>query len=101
MQPYSALLALDTTWYRISSEKSRALNLLYLKFSSYKEDCPFSDVFGSASTSVFDSFTPDEIAVMPMEELVDFVLSHGNNRLSNPEEIAKTLKSAANRAYRL
>ncbi|WP_026485803.1 IS110 family RNA-guided transposase [Caldanaerobius polysaccharolyticus] len=102
---YAALQRLTRFRYHlvqtISSEKSRALNLLYLKFSSYKEDCPFSDVFGSASTSVFDSFTPDEIAVMPMEDLVDFVLSHGNNRLSNPEEIAKTLKSAANRAYRL
>ncbi|HHV75387.1 transposase [Thermoanaerobacterium butyriciformans] len=38
---------------------------------------------------------------MPVEELANFVLSHGNNRLKNPEEIAKTLKSAANRAYRL
>lgn len=87
--------------HNINDEKNRALNLLYLKFSSYAEDCPFSDVFGKASSAVFDTFTPDEIAVMPVDELISFIVANGNNRLDNPHEMAEILKKAANRAYRL
>lgn len=90
-----------TLVHNIGDEKNRAMNLLYLKFSSYTQDCPFSDVFGKASTAVFDTFTPDEIAQMPLEDLISFIVANGNNRLDNPPEMAETLKKAANRAYRL
>lgn len=38
---------------------------------------------------------------MPIEDIVDLICSEGNNRLKDPVEIAKKLKSLANRAYRL
>lgn len=38
---------------------------------------------------------------MPLDDLIDFIVKNGNNRLSDPTQIAKTLKAAANRAYRL
>lgn len=102
---YTALQRLTryrfTLVHTIVNEKNRASNLIYLKFSSYTEDCPFSNVFGKASTALLEKYTPDEIAKMPSEELVNFIAANGNNRLKDPQEIVKKLKTAANRAYRL
>lgn len=75
--------------------------MLFLKFSNYKQDNPFTNVFGRASIEVLKEFTPDEIAQISIEELAEFIQSHGKNRFTNPEEIASALKQAANRAYRL
>ncbi|GAW91807.1 IS110 family transposase [Calderihabitans maritimus] len=85
----------------LTAEQNRALNLLFLKFSNYHQDKPFSQTFGKSSLAVLQEFTPDELVEMPLEDLVDFIQSHGNNRLIEPGEMAKTLKQAARRAYRL
>lgn len=50
---------------------------------------------------MLEEFTPDELAQMPLEELAEFIQFHGNNRLASPEDMAKTSKQAAQRAYRL
>ncbi|MDI6601924.1 MAG: IS110 family transposase [Thermoanaerobacteraceae bacterium] len=102
---YAALQRLTRFRYRLvqnlTKEKNRALNLIYLKFSSYVADNPFSNTFGKASTSLIERFTPDEIASMPIEDIAEFIISEGNNRLKDPAVIAIKLKSLANRAYRL
>ncbi|SHF29665.1 Transposase [Desulforamulus putei DSM 12395] len=79
----------------LTREKNRALNLIFLKFSTYQKECPFSNLFGQASTAVIANLTPDEIANLPVEELVDLMLQHGNHRLKDVPEMAKTLKRAA------
>lgn len=85
----------------LTREKNRALNLIFLKFSTYQKECPFSNLFGKASRTIIGNLTPDEIADMPLEELIDLMLQHGNNRLKNIPEMAKAIKQAANKAYRL
>ncbi|MGB9881039.1 MAG: IS110 family transposase [Anaerolineae bacterium] len=85
----------------ITEEQNRALNLLFLKFSNYQKDKPFSDTFGKTSLAVLGEFTPDELAEMPLAELAEFIQSHGKRRLASPEEMASALKQAARRAYRL
>ncbi|MGB9848895.1 MAG: IS110 family transposase [Moorellaceae bacterium] len=85
----------------LTREKNRALNLIFLKFSTYQKDCPFSDIFGQASRAVVGNLTPDEIACMPVEELVDLMLQHGNKRLKDVPEMAKVIKQAARNSYRL
>jgi transposase len=82
-------------------EKNRALNLIFLKFSTYQKVCPFSNLFGQASTAVIGNLTPDEIANLPVEELVDLMLQHGNQRLKDVPEMVKALKRAARNSYRL
>ena len=37
-------------------EKNYCVNLLYLKASEYREDHPFSDVFGATSRAVIQEF---------------------------------------------
>lgn len=53
--------------HNLTREKNRALNLIYLKFSTYSQECPFSDIFGKASVAIIENFTPDNIASMPQE----------------------------------
>ena len=102
---YAALQRLTRMRYHLvhnlTREKNRALNLIYLKFSTYSQDCPFSDIFGKASCAIIENFTPDDIASMPLEDLIKFVSDNGNNRLSDVNKIAEILKTAANRSYRL
>lgn len=83
------------------AEQARAINLLFLKFSSYKDANPFSNLFGKASTAVFEQFTSEELINLGAEELASIIAKNGNNRLKNPNEAAKVIKSAANRSYRL
>lgn len=45
-----------TLVHSIINEKNRASTLIYLKFPSYNEDCPFSNVFGKASTALVEKY---------------------------------------------
>lgn len=85
----------------LAIEQTRAYNYIYLKFSNYQREKPFSSTFGASSLAVLSEFTPDELLNLEIDELANFILANGNNRLGNPQEYAKTLKSMANRAYRL
>lgn len=85
----------------LAREKNRALNLVFLRFSNYSQECPFSDVFGKASEAVLTELTPDQIADAPIDELIELILQHGNNRLQDLPAIAKNLQTIARKAYRL
>lgn len=85
----------------LTTEQNRALNLIFLKFSNYKEDNPFSNTFGKASLAVLQDLWPDELLDMELEDLMAFIMQNGNNRLADPENMAKELKTIARSAYRL
>jgi transposase len=85
----------------LAAEQNRALGLLFLKFSAYKQASPFSKVFGKASTAVLEEFTSEELAAHGVKDLAAFILKNGNNRLKDPEEAAKVIQAAARRSYRL
>ncbi|MFW6311966.1 MAG: IS110 family transposase [Nanoarchaeota archaeon] len=76
------------------AEKNRALNLIFLKFSNYNEEAPFS-AFSKASMALLSKYSPDQIATTDIQKLADFLLQNSNNRLSGDtpiKEIAKTIK---------
>ncbi|MCL6627256.1 MAG: IS110 family transposase [Alicyclobacillus shizuokensis] len=104
---YAALQRLTRFRYNLVQnlirEKNRALGMIFLKFSPLCDDQqnPFSDPFGKAATAVLSELTPDEVAERPLEELAQFIAEHGNNRLRDPQELARELKRLAQRAYRL
>lgn len=86
-------------------EKNRALNLIFLKFSSYadKSNNPFSDIFGKTSSALIEHFTPDEIANTNIEDLVRFISKSSKNHISE-EDILKCieiLNDLSKKAYRL
>ena len=84
-------------------EKQRALDLVFLKFTNYTEEAPFS-VFSKASMALLEHFSPGEIAETDILELPAFLAKHSNNRLGGdktPEDLAKDLRRAAQNSYRL
>lgn len=84
----------------IQKEKNRAINLTFLKFSNFRQ-ATGNKHFNKSSCELLEEFTPDEIADKPLEELVDFILGCGNNRIANPEEFTAEIQKAARNSYRL
>ena len=107
---YIALQRLTRQRYHICKElireKSYVLTNLYLSFSGLislnKSELPFSDMFGSTSSAIFEEFSsPDQIAESSLEELMDFIFVKGKNHTKNPESKASTLQKAIRSSYRL
>jgi transposase len=82
-------------------EKNYFLSFLFLKFSAFAQEEPFADPFGATSLAVLETFSTEEIAQMPLEELATFVPPHGRGRFAEPAEVARTLHRAARDSYRL
>jgi transposase len=83
-------------------EKQVALGYVYLKLSAYRIERPFSDTFGTTSQEILEGYlTPEEIVKAPLEELAAVVKEHSRGKVADPEEVAKVVKQAASRSYRL
>ena len=81
-------------------EKNYCLNLLYLKASGYRKDHPFSNVFGTTSQALIQEFASlDQIAFMPLEELVLWLDANSKGRLPDPLQVARELKQVVNDSY--
>ncbi len=75
--------------------------MIFLKFSNYRKDNPFSNTFGKASLALLRDLSPDELVNMDTEQLISFIAQNGNNRIKDVEQMAADLKNLAKRAYRL
>lgn len=83
-------------------EKQLALGYVYLKLSAYRIERPLSDTFGAASREILEGYlTPEEIVAAPLSELAAVVKEHSRGRVADSEEVAKVVKQAASRSYRL
>lgn len=90
----------------LNREKNYILSNIFLKFSEFaildKAEQPFSNKFGATAVSIIqDFFSPEEIASMPLEDLISYISEKGKNRFNNPEKVAKLLQKAARDSYRL
>jgi transposase len=87
----------------ITQEKNRALVQLFCIWGQYGQtDEPFfSNVFGVASQTVLERYTPDTLAAIPLADLVAEIAAAGRQRLKAPDDIAQTLHRLARRAFRL
>ena len=105
-QPYFPLKRLTRYRYHlvsnISREKNYFLTHLFLKYSSFSDVKPFSNVFGKAGIAVItEFFSSDEIASMDIEALVEFLIKESKNRFSDPEAVAQKVKQVARESYRI
>ncbi len=90
--------------HNLAREKAYCTAILYLKASEYsREDKkPFSNLFGAASRAVIQEFASvEEIAVMPFDELVEFIDVQGKRRFPDPADNAHLLKQVAEDSYPL
>jgi len=90
----------------LNREKSYILNNIFLKFSEFavldKSKHPFSDKFGATAVSVIsDFYSPDEIANMPLNDLIVYLDKISKGRFTDTENTAKLLQKAARDSYRL
>jgi transposase len=86
----------------LACEKNRFLDNLFLKFSAFRQAKPLSDPFGTASSALLTEFlTVEEIAQTSIEDLATFLVDKGKNHFSDPEQVAKAIKQAAQDSYRL
>lgn len=90
------------TAMNLTREKNHFLNHLFLKFSSLYQEKIFSNKLGATSLALIDEFLSiDEIAYMPINDLVNFIADKGKGHFECPEEIAKMVQKAARSSYRL
>lgn len=90
--------------HNLAREKAYCTAILYLKASEYsREDKkPFSNLFGAASRAVIQEFASiEEVATMPLDELVEFVDVRGKRRFPDPVDNAHLLKQVAQDSYPL
>jgi hypothetical protein len=83
-------------------EKAYCTALLYLKISEYRPLHPFSDVYGAASRAVLTEFAScEEIAALPLEQLVTLLDTKGRGRFADAMETARQLQRVAQDSYHL
>jgi transposase len=88
--------------HQIAREKSYFLSFLFLKFSEYQTQKPFSDVFGTASRAILTDFlSVDEVVNTPLEQLADLLTSEGRGAFPDPQDMALAIKKAAKDSYRV
>jgi len=81
-------------------EKNYCLSLLYLKASAYRQDHPFSDVFGVTSQAVLQEFaSTEQLAAMPLAELLTWLDSQAKGRFPDPAAVARELQQVAQDSY--
>lgn len=87
----------------LAREKNRALSLLYLGFSAYGQNKPFSDVFGATSTKLLSELTLSEMASLTLPELAERVFSttHAYFKSGDQERILDELAQLIRGSYRL
>lgn len=82
--------------------KSHALSLVYLQSSEYTVDPAFSNIFSKTSQAVLKEFpSPETIATMPFDDLVEWLDAKGKRRFAQPEANARRLQRIAQDSYRL
>jgi len=104
-EPLLALQRLTRARFHLMQDLTRESNFLmtnlYLKFSDYTV-VPFTNKLSATSLAVMEEFeSVEEIADIPLDKLVDFLVMHGKNRFDDPQDVAKALQKAARSSYRL
>ncbi len=77
----------------LAQEKNRAVSLIYLGFSAYGQDKPFSDVFGVTSMKLLSEFTLSEMASESLPDLAEraFGTTHAYFKSGDQERILDEL----------
>jgi len=103
-EPLMALQKLTRARYHLMQDLVREGNFLmtnlYLKCSDYT--LAFNNKMSATSLAVMEEFdSVEDLAEIPLDELINFLVTHGKNRFDDPEAVAKELKKAARSSYRL
>jgi hypothetical protein len=85
----------------LAREKNYFLSMLFLPFSGFGQAHAFADPFGASSLAILQSYTTEELAGAPVEELAATLERTGRKHFRNPTATAALLQQAAKDSYRL
>jgi transposase len=85
----------------LAREKNYFLTMLFLPFSGFVASHSFHDPFSPTSWAILEAYTTDEVARLPLEDLVTVLQRHGHNQFADPTATATRLQQAAKDSYRL
>jgi transposase len=85
----------------LAREKTSFRSFLFRTFSAFRHAAPFGAPFGATSGAVLATFTTEEVAQPPLDDLVAFVERRGRGRFAAPRAVAATLQRAARDSDRL
>lgn len=103
---YEALKQLTRARYlvvqNLTKEKQRFLNTLFLKYSTMSQEKVFSNTFSTTALAVYEEFdSVDQLTLMDLHDLTEFIKDKGKNRFPDPDAVAKAIQKAARSSYRL
>ena len=81
------------------AEKNYLLTSLFLKYSSWQKIKPFSNVCGKTASEIIADMDMEEVAKLPIAELVEKVLTLSKGTIANPEKTARLIKQVAEESY--
>jgi transposase len=85
----------------LAREKGYFLNFLFVQFSGFSQEKPFSDTFGPTCQALLEQFSTEAIAQASLEDLAAFIQEHGRGGFTDPEVVAASLRRAARESYQL
>lgn len=86
----------------ITREKTYLISSLFLKFSAIcQSKVLYNNFSATAEALLTDYFSTDEIADMPIDELIDFIASTSRGSLKDTYSTAMAIKEAASNSYKL
>jgi len=80
-------------------EKQYFLAHLFLKYSSWQKEKPFSDACGVTASEIITELDMDQLASMTIEELVSHIITVSKNTVADPKKAAELLKKIAASSY--
>ena len=75
---------------------------MFLKYSTMSQEKVFSNTFSTTALAVYEAFgSVDQLALMDLHDLTEFIRDKGKNRFPDPDAVAKAIQKAARSSYRL
>lgn len=87
--------------HALAREKTYFVTMLYLPFSAYGQEEPFSDTFGATSVDVLQEYSTEDLVNASLEDLAERLRKTSKGRLADETKVAKALQQAASDSYHL
>lgn len=86
----------------ITREKTYLVSNLFLKFSKLTQQKVLSDNFGATAEMLLtDIYSADEIASMPIDDIISAIAEAGRKHFSDITETANLIKQSASNSFKL
>lgn len=86
---------------QITHEKQYFLAHLFLKYSSWQKEKPFSNTCGITASEIITELDMEQLAAMPITELVTHIITVSKNTVADPKKAAELVKKVVTSSYQM